>query len=269
MSHEGPTSAALVPALERLPAAAAIPPPLATRPAPAALVQVPGREAAYWMTSAVCSLMGVTLTILLGGRAIALLGLQLGFLAGAGLFRLADAAAPAWQRFQIRRVPRAARDSLGSVVRLVGTVQPNQAAFTLAEHRGPLVYARIRYLPMARGLEVLVPGHEEVRGVRFRVETDDHLTVLVDPQDVSPIRKFDLVTLRMAGSTCHALGVPTNEGRSRKYQVDVMMVGQRVELVGRLEREVVSSGSAAPGRGVPTELLLRPAWPGGVWVWSC
>jgi hypothetical protein len=55
-------------------------------------------------------------------------------------------------------------------------------------------------------------------------------------------------------------------GKGRRYQQTALRVGDPVEIVGRFAREVSPTGTAAPGRGVPTDLVVRPAWQSGVWI---
>jgi len=42
--------------------------------------------------------------------------------------------------------------------------------------------------------------------------------------------------------------------------------GDKLEVVGRLHRQVAPEGQSAPGRGVPFVLVAGPAWDGSVWV---
>jgi hypothetical protein len=266
MSDGGPLSAALAPVPERALGRRPAPPPLATRPTRSDLLQLPGRHAAAGMTGWASALAVAVLPALREAGWGLVPRLYLGLAVGGLLFRLCDSAGPTWRRLRMRRVPLASGSSVGHVVRLVGTVRPDETAFGLPGIDRPVVYVRTRYLPVVRGLDVLVRGQEEIRGVPFRVETDDHLNVLVDPLEVRLIRNRDWSVQRMGVLACRALGVTTDGRKPRRYQQDLIAAGDRVELVGRLERQVVAGGAAAPGRGVPIDLLLRPAWNGGVWT---
>ncbi len=153
----------------------------------------------------------------------------------------------------------------GDAVHVVGTIEADEHAFAVPGGGSPAVYARTRYGRVASGFDVVINGHEEIRGVPFRVQIEKAVFVRIDPCDVR-IADGDLRVHRLGLLDCRAMGLPTHNQKPRRYQQDVLRAGDCVVLVGRLERQVTPDGAAAPGRGVPTELWMRPALPGGVWI---
>jgi len=265
MSPGGQRPAALVRAPERRLGAFAIPAPLVSRPTPSPLIQLPDRaQSGHLIDTAVR--LGFTLALpfvsfKISGVAAVVVGSAL----FASPFLLYRVAIPAWQRWRMPPRARAPYVATGDAVQVVGTIEADEHAFAVPGGGSPAVYARTRYRRVASGFDVVINGHEETRGVPFRVQIENDVFVRVDPFDVLIVDRDPRVH-RLGLLDCRAMGLPTHNEKPRRYQQDVLRAGDSVGLIGRLERQVTPDGAAAPGRGTPTELWLRPAWPGGVWI---
>ncbi len=101
--------------------------------------------------------------------------------------------------------------------------------------------------------------------MRFQIVLPTGASVHVEPTDVR-LLEGDEVVPEVGTSVRWALGAPwAREARAPLYRSS-LAPGDRVEAVGELVRRVDVEGQAAPGRGVPMVHLIRPAWPGGVWI---
>jgi hypothetical protein len=265
MSERRPTSAALVPAPERV-AAGRVPAPLRYRPIAASMFQGPLAERWEVIATLTAGMAGVVaMPLVLFATPFWFQIAGVGLLAGSTIAAL-ELAPPLWWRARLLRVPSALGAPLsGQTVRLRGTIQPQASAFDMPGGLSRVVYARTRYFPVVPAIGTPIAGQEEIRGVPFQVQSDDGRVVRIDPYDVRLLNRHSRLK-RMSAEACHAMGVPTLAGEPRLYRQAVLRPGDRVELVGRLERKVTPQGDAAPGRGVPTELWMRPALPGGVWI---
>jgi hypothetical protein len=134
-------------------------------------------------------------------------------------------------------------------VRIVGTIEPVRAAFPLPESLGLHVYARTRLRGPAGPLGV-DPEVEDLRGLPFRVRVNESTAVEVDPAQLQLLDP--------------PIPVPMFGGNS--VSRSSLCVGERVELLGRLQQVVDPSGPSAPGRGVPLVYTLAPLWRDGVWI---
>jgi hypothetical protein len=265
MSERRATSAALVPAPERRLGAFAIPAPLVSRPISSPLIRLPDRDQSWHLTDTAVRL-GVTLAIpFLGVKISGVAAVALGSVFLASSFLLYRVAIPAWRRWRSPPLARSPYVATGAAVQVVGTIEADEYAFAVPGGGSPAVYARTRYRRVASGFDVVIKGHEEIRGVPFRVQIEKAVFVRIDPFDVR-IADRDPRVHRLGLLDCRAMGLPTHNEKPRRYQQDILRAGDRVVLIGRLERQVTPDGAAAPGRGVPTQLWMRPALPGGVWI---
>jgi hypothetical protein len=171
------------------------------------------------------------------------------------------------RRLRMRRL--SAWDGSGEApegaARVAGVVRVVDDPFTVPGARRPLVYARTRY-PMAGsdGWRT-TRGREDVRGVRFQIVLSTGAAVHLEPAEVRLLEGDELVP-EVGTSVRWALGAPwAREARAPLHRSS-LAPGDRVEAVGELVRRVDVEGQAAPGRGVPMVHLIRPAWPGGVWI---
>jgi hypothetical protein len=271
MSERRPTSAALVPAPDRA-VAARIPAPLWYRPIAASAFQRPPSQ--RWLAIGVWAVgsIGVVTAGLLVPWPVSLLlvgvGLpgMVGLLATSTMLLALEQAVPLWRRARMWVAPLMTGAALnGQTVRFRGTIQPQASAFEVPGGGTPGVFACTHYFPVIPRIGTPIAGQEEIRGVPFQVQSDDGRVVRIDPYEVRLLNRHSRLK-RMSAEACHAMGVPTHAGEPRLYGEAVLRPGDRVELVGRLERKVTPDGAAAPGRGVPTELWMRPALPGGVWI---
>jgi hypothetical protein len=265
MSERRPPSAALVPAPDRA-AAGRVPAPLRYRPIAASMFQGPLAERWPVIATLTAGVAGVVATPLVLVASPFWFHLVVVGLLGSSTALALELAAPLWWRARLWRVPSAVGAPLdGQTVRMRGTVQAQTSTFDVPGGATPGVYARTRYFPFVPAIGRPIAGQDETRGVPFQVHCDDGRVVRIDPYEVRLLNGYSRPR-RMSAEACHAMGVPTHAGEPRVYREAVLRPGDRIELVGRLERQVTPDGDAAPGRGVPTELWMRPALPGGVWI---
>ena len=244
-----------------------VPPPiLATFPRPSLLMGTPGRG---WLDNWIpfsANISGQVLCLLLKG--------ELPFVVRLGM-AVAIAMAPYWAFLRLmpwmrRRRLRATQSWSGhdeppaEPVLIVGTILPEAPPFAAVGTQRMVVYERTHYL-RTRTFTVVSDPWVEIRGVPFRVSGDDGVAVIVNPLDVRLLEPDDW-TFTLPEQACRARGMMTFRSRGRKYQQSVLQPGDRVELVGRLERRIAPGGSSAPGRGIPMELTVRPVWKGGIWI---
>jgi hypothetical protein len=150
-------------------------------------------------------------------------------------------------------------------VRLVGTIEAVGTPFVLPETAGPLVYARTRFHEVPQSKWASAPAVEDVRGVPFQVRVSEQTAVRLPPELLRPLD--EPVELWGKGDEHHrALGVDWPGQRLGPITRVAFAPGDKLEVVGRLHRQVAPEGQSAPGRGVPFVLVAGPAWDGSVWV---
>ncbi len=150
-------------------------------------------------------------------------------------------------------------------VRLVGIIEAVGTPFVLPETAGPLVYARTRFHEVPQSKWASAPAVEDVRGVLFQVRVSEQTAVRLPPELLRPLD--EPVELWGKGDEHHrALGVGWPGQRLGPITRVAFAPGDKLEVVGRLYRQVAPEGQSAPGRGVPFVLVAGPAWDGSVWV---
>ena len=172
------------------------------------------------------------------------------------------------RRWRMRRV--VPWDGLGqppseATVRFAGTIEQIGTPFRLPESRGPLVYARTRFHEAAESKWAGAPSIEDIRAVPFQIRVNEQAAIYLSPELLRPLDKPE--RLRGNGDQHHqALGRLWSGHRLGPITRLALGPGDRVEVVGRLHREVAPQGQSAPGRGVPFMFVAGPAWDGAVWI---
>jgi hypothetical protein len=137
--------------------------------------------------------------------------------------------------------------------------------FVLPETAGPLVYARTRFHEVPQSKWASAPAVEDVRGVPFQVRVSEQTAVRLAPELLRPLD--EPVELWGKGDEHHrALGMDWPGQRLGPITRVAFAPGDKLEVVGRLHRQVAPEGQSAPGRGVPFVFVAAPAWDGSVWV---
>jgi hypothetical protein len=178
---------------------------------------------------------------------------------------------PWLRRLRMRRVvawngegPPPGETSADVNVRLVGTIEALGAPFLLPETAGPLVYACTRFHEVPESRWTSAPAVEDVRGVPFQVRVSEQTAVRLPPELLRPLDQP--VELSGKGDEHRALVLAGPGLRPGSITRVALAPGDKVEVVGRLHRQVAPEGQSAPGRGVPFVLVAGPAWDGSVWV---
>ena len=174
---------------------------------------------------------------------------------------------PWGRRLRMRRL--AVWDGSGQapsgVTRVSGVVREVDDPFAVPGARRPVVYARTRYAQAGTDGWRTTRGREDVRGVRFQIVLPTGASVHVEPGDVR-LLEGDEVVPEVGTSVRWALGAAWARDSRSPLHRSSLAPGDRVEAVGELVRQVDVEGQGAPGRGVPMVHLIKPAWPGGIWV---
>ena len=174
---------------------------------------------------------------------------------------------PWGRRLRMRRL--AAWDGFGQapsgVTRVSGVVREVDDPFAVPGARRPVVYARTRYaqagsMAGARRAGARTSAACASRSCCRRARRSTSSRAMCGCWKGT--RSFPRWARRCAGRWA-----PPGPGiRARRSTAAAWPPGDRVEMVGELVRQVDVEGQGAPGRGVPMVHLIKPAWPGGIWV---
>ncbi len=150
----------------------------------------------------------------------------------------------------------------GTLVRLSGVIEPERGAFPALGGGKPAVFVRTVF-PLS-GEVVGGPGfREDVRGIPFQIRLRDGTRVRLDPATLHPVDEPAATSVPVDLMKQLSAARPQRRSRGNFRQVR-LAPGDRIEVMGCLNKVVDPQGQSAPGRGVPLAFTLSPAGEGRV-----
>ena len=149
---------------------------------------------------------------------------------------------------------------VGTVVRIVGTIETEGKVFRAPGSARTVVYARTQLWEPGVKDRPGSTAREDIRGVPFRIRLADGVSVRLRPADIAlldPPQRLKNVPTEVRQALGSALNGTLFE-KDPPFFETTLAPGDLVEAVGRLNHEVSVEGDQAPTRGIPLAHTLMP-----------